>query len=137
MSEETYCRYCGKLIKYIRTAAGKYMPCDATRVYFVEDPRGPDFVYIGERESAYGYILQSEALGSVKAYRPHWGTCTGEKFVPRKGKSVKKAATAEGNAKQPAIVQAKMQEDPETESFEQLTLFQPERVKLKETMEDY
>ena len=42
MADETYCRYCGRLIRYLRTAAGKNMPCDAERVRLKDSLIYPD-----------------------------------------------------------------------------------------------
>ena len=103
MQEDTYCKYCHKLITFVRTVNGEKMPCDSARVDFCEDPSGEHKVILESGRIAYGYVLTSETDDSVKAYRPHWASCPNADQVPRSSarkaaqykKSVKRVATTD------------------------------------------
>lgn len=73
---DTYCSRCGRLITFVRTERGAKMPCNAARVDFIEDVQGDAFVYLSDGVSARGWIVQSRCDDSVKAYRPHWASCS-------------------------------------------------------------
>ena len=128
--EDSYCRYCKKtLITYIRTENGEWMPCNAARVDFAPDEAGTDRVYLGDREPAVGYILTAPAEGSKKAYRPHWPECPTAKAARRHTPAKPAARRA---AKKPAAQRASKNQAAPPERHEQLCMYPPERVRLKE-----
>ncbi len=71
------CRACGAEIIFIRTGAGKSMPCDAQEVYYKQSAKGRYRVvtFNGEVLNCDGYDAEPrEATGL--GYVPHWATCT-------------------------------------------------------------
>ena len=62
------CKGCQKNITWIRTKAGKQMPCDSYGPYAPNS--GGIIVTKG------GEVIAAEKIkGSILAYRPHWGNC--------------------------------------------------------------
>lgn len=74
-AENPKCRSCGKPIVWMKTKAGKNMPCDKDLVLYREDEKGKDTVinHAGEvvRCSFQGDKALLVELGRV----PHWATC--------------------------------------------------------------
>lgn len=71
----TPCRSCGKPIVWKKTAAGKYMPCDAYPVSIVLNPNSKN-KYLDK----YGKLIPGDITDAVgehteTAYVPHWATC--------------------------------------------------------------
>lgn len=75
----TYCKYCGAPIVWIKTPAGKSMPCDAALVAYKqrEGAHGRVVLKNGEVIAAITGMGVKEADGL--AYVPHWGWCWGAK----------------------------------------------------------
>lgn len=69
------CRGCGAPIVFIRTQAGKSMPCDAEPVTYWQEPGGPHKIVTpnGEVRSARleGDLQQATGIGYVS----HFATC--------------------------------------------------------------
>lgn len=69
------CNGCGAEIIWIKTTAGKWMPCNAAPVAYKRRERGSKVVVLKSGETvtaATGYSLASaDGLG----YEPHWATC--------------------------------------------------------------
>lgn len=70
------CRTCGAEIVWIRTPAGKTMPCDATPVCYKDKPGGR-----GKIVTPNGTVLSCEYpvdddKASGVGYVPHWATCS-------------------------------------------------------------
>ena len=149
MRENTYCYKCNDLIIFIISENGADMPCDATRVEFIEDPTGPDKVYLGDRRPAFGHVLTSAAEGSVKAYRPHWPVCPGASEIKReyaqrrpvrpanmyekvaKGKAETKHVV-KGQPLQPAV---ELRSANEEADWEQLSLFPKLRPRIQDAFD--
>ena len=68
------CRACGRNIVFIRTDAGKAMPCDYIGVAYTPMPDGPDVFYTEDGRQHRGR-LSVPGYGARIAYRPHWATC--------------------------------------------------------------
>lgn len=68
------CRGCGAPIVWIKTAAGKAMPCDPALVYFKPASGGKEKIV-----TTRGEIVSCEIVPAAEAagagYRPHWATC--------------------------------------------------------------
>lgn len=68
------CRGCGAPIVWIKTPAGKAMPCDPAPVYYKATPDGKDKVV-----TTRGEVVSCEIVPGANAtdagYRPHWATC--------------------------------------------------------------
>lgn len=82
----TRCAACGKPITWMKTKAGKSMPCDSQLVQYWEDENGQDKVitHAGEivRCSLQGPGDERTGLGRV----PHWGSCTNPNRFRKRGK---------------------------------------------------
>ena len=69
------CRGCGAPIVWIKTPAGKAMPCDPAPVYYKAAPGGKDKIV-----TTRGEVVSCEIVPGGEAtdagYRPHWATCT-------------------------------------------------------------
>lgn len=74
---DTFCRYCGKPIIFIRTTEGKLMPCDATPVRYWLTSERDRGVLVYQRNGTHTRAvldgLPSACSGS--GYRPHWPSC--------------------------------------------------------------
>lgn len=81
------CRSCGMPIVWLKTTAGKNMPCDAEPVLYWRDEGGKDTVITraGEviRCSLHGDNELLSSLGRV----PHWVTCDSPEQFRMGGKS--------------------------------------------------
>lgn len=81
---ETTCRSCGKRILWIRTRAGKSMPCDAKRVNYRIKPGGPAKVVTPGGDVISCELVTDPAEASGWGYVPHWSTCNApDKFRRR------------------------------------------------------
>ena len=69
------CRGCGAPIIWIKTSAGKSMPCDDTPIYYIQRANGTKKIVTpnGEVISCEYTINPHEATGI--GYAPHWGSC--------------------------------------------------------------
>lgn len=70
------CKACMAAIVWIKTPAGKSIPCDATPRYYIEKPR------VGSKKivTPNGQVLSCEytedpAKATGVGYVPHWATC--------------------------------------------------------------
>ena len=92
---DTFCRYCGKPIIFIRTTEGKLMPCDAAPVRYwltLEQGRGVGgYQRDGTHTRAVLDGLPAACAGS--GYRPHWANCV------RRDKPAKPASRPETPAR--------------------------------------
>ena len=141
----TKCRGCGRTITFVTTAAGERMPCNPLPQDFVEDPTGEDRAYYGSGKAVRGCFVTGPCEGSVKAWRPHWGSCG----YPRRAAPVRKAARGAAVRCGTGWVPGKPAAPPEgrrggaeppgagrtggQRMYEQMTIPMPaERVRLKE-----
>ena len=69
--EVSKCRSCGAEIIWIRTKAGKNMPCDAMPRYFAEADGGSITFVTPDGEVKHGECMEPGIMG----YIPHWVTC--------------------------------------------------------------
>ena len=76
---EIPCRECGKPLIFIRTRAGKNMPCEAEPVLYWPDADGPLLFY--QRDGSYerGTLAGHPAVPQESGYVPHWGRCPGRR----------------------------------------------------------
>lgn len=82
---EMPCRECGKPLIFIRTRAGKNMPCEAEPVLYWPDADGPLLFY--QRDGSYerGTLQGHPAVPQGSGYVPHWGRCRKNEAIPPKG----------------------------------------------------
>lgn len=77
----TYCRMCGRMIRFLWTKTGKRMPCDSFSVALRPDREGRLY-YEGDQKPIYGRKCDPEEPGAVKAWEPHYYTCP--KQIPKR-----------------------------------------------------
>ncbi len=82
---EIPCRECGKPLIFIRTRAGKNMPCEAEPVLYWPDADGPLLFY--QRDGSYerGTLEGHPAVPQGSGYVPHWGRCRRDEAKHQKG----------------------------------------------------
>lgn len=69
------CRSCGAEILWIKTSAGKQMPCNPLGARYLAQPGAP-----GKIITAYGEVLSCVFVGDGEpltgiGYVPHWSAC--------------------------------------------------------------
>ena len=78
---EMPCRWCGTPIIFIRTEAGRLMPCDAMpQPYWPTDSSGI-LVYQRDGSCVRGTLRGHDSACAGYGYIPHWASCTNK---PRK-----------------------------------------------------
>lgn len=73
------CKACKRPIVFIKTTAGKSMPCDWAVVPYVEVAGGQDTLVTKNGQTVRGTISTAAAPcdnATGLAYRPHWASCT-------------------------------------------------------------
>ena len=74
-----HCKACGAAIIWIRTPAGKSMPCNASPVYYIEKPRsGMKRVVLQNGEVLACEYTDDPNKATGVGYVPHWSTCRNE-----------------------------------------------------------
>ena len=68
------CRACGAPILWIKTRAGKSMPCDAKPQSYVESPGGPQKI-VTTAGDVISCNLVEVHQSNKRGYVPHWATC--------------------------------------------------------------
>ena len=71
----TTCRSCGARIRWIRTPAGKSMPCDERPISYLPNPQGKAKLVTPEGTVVSCDEVQEGTEGSLAGYRAHWSTC--------------------------------------------------------------
>ena len=85
------CRYCGTPIQFIRTKKGNLMPVDGFSFNVVERDKGDNFIK-EDGSMVRGVVVDVKGPATVKAWRPHFGTCpVRNKDRNRKAQSRKEA----------------------------------------------
>lgn len=69
-----YCRGCGRLIIFVKTPAGKSMPCDPSLVPYtpIQSSKGRVVNLQGE---VIACDLEAPTYPAEFGYIPHWATC--------------------------------------------------------------
>lgn len=75
MENVTKCRSCGAPIVWIRTRAGKQMPCDANPVHFVNRPKGADLIVMNDGFVLRGDVVTDPAEATGCGHISHFSTC--------------------------------------------------------------
>lgn len=74
-TESSKCRSCGKPIVWMKTKAGKNMPCDEALVLYWADEQGKDTVINHAGEAVRCSLTGANELLSGLGRVPHWATC--------------------------------------------------------------
>lgn len=69
------CIRCGAAITFVRTAAGKAMPCDAQAMAYHAEPGGPENIMLPNGQLVRGRWAVPGEAGDGIGYRPHWASC--------------------------------------------------------------
>ena len=70
------CKACMAALVWIKTAAGKSIPCDATPRYYIEKPRvGSKKIVTWNGEVLSCEYTEAPAKATGVGYVPHWATC--------------------------------------------------------------
>ena len=88
MSNTAYCKGCKKLIVFVRTRAGKSMPCESRQVEYITDPQGEDTILTHDGDIVKGWIFQERTERSELGYLPHFINCPAARHF-KKAKTTK------------------------------------------------
>lgn len=69
------CKKCKEPIMFIRTAAGKAMPCDPFITYYKQVDGGKDRIVTPNGQTLSCIILPDSTDADGYGYVPHWATC--------------------------------------------------------------
>nr|DAT78861.1 MAG TPA: hypothetical protein [Caudoviricetes sp.]DAU41160.1 MAG TPA: hypothetical protein [Caudoviricetes sp.] len=80
------CKLCGAKIQFIRTPAGKYLPCNPRAVTYYKGQYNKNRIV-----TPAGKVIACEMTGSVSqvagiGFIPHWSSCKGNSKSVRKAK---------------------------------------------------
>lgn len=70
---KTKCKSCGAFIIWIKTIKGKSMPCNAGKVFYIENVNGKDIIVTPNGEVVRGDINEN---GTKEGYISHFATCS-------------------------------------------------------------
>lgn len=74
------CKYCGAEIIWVKTTAGKMMPCDPGMVEYIVATTANERIVTPNGEVVTCIICETKAQQEVAdgtGYVPHWHTCPG------------------------------------------------------------
>lgn len=77
------CQKCGAPIVWIRTPAGKTMPCDAKPVYMIPDENGPEKAVSKDGRVVSCRYAQDPDQSTAIGYVPHFATCKPPRDQPQ------------------------------------------------------
>ena len=80
------CRGCGAMIKWIKTPAGKNMPCDSMQIPFWQHENGPDKIVTIEGKVVSCYLEGDPDDMTGYGYKSHFSTCPKADRFKRAGK---------------------------------------------------
>ncbi|MCL2248655.1 MAG: hypothetical protein FWC13_05250 [Oscillospiraceae bacterium] len=86
MSKTAYCKYCGKMIDFMKTKSGKKMPVNLPGVYYFPWIHGRDKLVLPSGEVIRCEVKTEATESGNKGYIPHFVTCSRYKkdHVPKK-----------------------------------------------------
>ncbi|HIY02362.1 MAG TPA: hypothetical protein IAA26_11045 [Candidatus Blautia faecipullorum] len=80
------CAKCKKQILWIKTKAGKNMPCDTGFVYYKEEAGGKDRIVLPNGQVVTGTIIKESEQADGYGYISHFATCEFSQMFRRKKK---------------------------------------------------
>lgn len=83
---ESQCRACGKPLVYMKTKAGKTMPCDAMLRMYWQSDEGSQRVLNHAGELVRCELIGTPEQASGMGRTPHWGNCTSPDQFRKRGK---------------------------------------------------
>lgn len=75
MSSYGKCTKCGARILWIKTSAGKNMPCDPDLITYWKDSKGKQRIVTPNGEVIACRLEGDTQTATGVGYVPHWGTC--------------------------------------------------------------
>lgn len=81
------CSKCGKQIMWIKTKAGKSMPCNPSFVYYKEQKGGKDRIALTNGEVAVGTVQDYPEHATGFGYISHFATCEAAQMFRKKKKA--------------------------------------------------
>lgn len=81
-----YCPKCKKQVIWIRTPAGKNMPCNSEIKYYKEEAGGKDRIVLPNGQVVAGTILKGPEFADGYGYTSHFATCEFSQMFRRKKK---------------------------------------------------
>ncbi len=69
------CRSCGSPIVWVKTKAGKNMPCNSAIVNYKKDPEGKEKIVTPSGEVVTGRVVSDPADADGNGYISHFATC--------------------------------------------------------------
>lgn len=69
------CKSCGRPILWIKTRAGKSMPCDAKQINYIIKPGGSTKLVTPAGDVISCEPAQDPTAAQGYGYTPHWSTC--------------------------------------------------------------
>ena len=81
----TTCKACGAAIIWIRTRAGRSMPCNADAKNYIVKPGGSAKIVTPGGDVISAEIIRNPSEASGWGYTPHWSTCPAADNFKRKG----------------------------------------------------
>lgn len=121
---QSYCKQCKALIVFIRTENGKFMPCEANPVLYLENPKGESRVF-----TRYGKLVTCTIVGEGEeftgiGYKPHWGGCISSEGRRRlEGYREQAKTPTKIPVPAPAMKAKPKQEEPKVEQMSLFTVF--------------
>ena len=85
MSKITTCRSCAARIVFIKTRAGKSMPCDPAPVRYRLNPESSTKVVTMAGDVVSCEIVTDQGEADGTGYTPHWSTCNAPDKFRKKG----------------------------------------------------
>ena len=82
------CSKCGKQILWMKTKAGKNMPCNPSFVYYKEQKGGKDRIVLTNGEVVAGVIQDYPEHASGFGYISHFATCEAAQMFRKKSKAL-------------------------------------------------
>lgn len=75
MAKYSTCKSCGRPLKFLKTPAGKNMPCDTKAVFYIPCRDGPHQAVTGNGVVVRCIILDKPTRDAKAGLVPHWATC--------------------------------------------------------------
>lgn len=82
-----YCPKCKKQVIWIRTQAGRNMPCNGEIKYYKEEAGGKDRIVLPNGQVVVGTILKGPEFADGYGYTSHFATCEFSQMFRRKKKA--------------------------------------------------
>ena len=73
------CKMCGRLIVWIKTPAGKSMPCDPDKVLYWQTPHGTHKIVTPNGEVVSAFLMGPLLKATGWGYISHFETCGDQK----------------------------------------------------------